>query len=682
MINTPILFYRINEIVSGSLFNDNIIVRVDRQLPNFTGYTGNNEALVVVYPSKLLSDYSYTTDFVSDAVFSFIENYNLPTQDIPFWNLSLIFTRDIDGVGITNKLFKDSKSVDYVGFVSYIQNQSKVKDALGIIHYTNQSPANDYGEGFYLNTAKLKIPYIMWHKNNKMGLTLSGIGNNKNLEGLNINYRDLADENGNIVGKVFNGLKIFVIEDEELLFALSYKGNRNWTLPKFNLNINANINYGCPDCGLSVDFNVTQPINFGEFGSLDISNIIVTSQPSNVISILTNLDNNITDTRTVLIDNDNIIINYGNLIGGNYNVKVFDLSSSNCMEEYNFIITNVESDLNLNEVEMQQIIDVVNNDFIFTINTNYGTTPTFNLPLRNGFNYNFNVDWGDGNTDTITSYNAANKLHTYSSHGIYQIKINGLFETCRFYLDNEHYKLISIENFGNTGIKNMSQAFMSCGNLIAVHDTKGDWCKDVVDMRDMFADCVNLETIDVSDWNISNVNSMYQMFSNCESLTNLSVGSWDVSNVTDMYGMFRRCASLTSLDVGDWDVSKVVDMSIMFQSCNLLTSLDVSNWNVSSVINMYQMFYQCNSLTNLNVGDWNISNVTNMSGMFFNVILDTTSYDNLLVGWSTSSAGETQIPTNITFNGGNSKYTSVGEAAKNILEGTYNWIINDGGLIN
>ena len=72
--------------------------------------------------------------------------------------------------------------------------------------------------------------------------------------------------------------------------------------------------------------------------------------------------------------------------------------------------------------------------------------------------------------------------------------------------------------------------------------------------------------------------------------------------------------------------------------------------------------------------------IDNMNNMFLNVTLDTTSYDNLLVGWSTLSAGETQIPSNITFSAGNSKFTSVGQAAKNILTGTYYWSISDQGL--
>lgn len=347
----PILYYRIVDVVAGSLYNNNLIVKVDRNLPDYTGYSGDIKAGVIVYSPSLMSDYTYTTDFIDEAVFSFFENYNLPTQNIPFWNMSLIFTKNVCGILEENKQIKDSLSAKYGGFVNYIQNQSKVLDILGVIHYTNPSPANDYGEGFYLNTAKLKLPTIMWHKNDKMGLTLQGVGDFKILSGLDIKYRDLADDNGNIVGKVFNGLKIFVIEDPELIFALSYKSNRNWTLPNYNLDVNSNINFGCPECNLSLMFNISQPVSTSIKGVLNIQDIIVTEQPTNIVCVLENLTNNTTQTKLQLIDNVGISVIFNNLNDGNYKITVYDLSSSDCKNELEFTIQTPTSNLAITDVE-------------------------------------------------------------------------------------------------------------------------------------------------------------------------------------------------------------------------------------------------------------------------------------------------------------------------------------------
>ena len=60
-----------------------------------------------------------------------------------------------------------------------------------------------------------------------------------------------------------------------------------------------------------------------------------------------------------------------------------------------------------------------------TANTSGGssTSTQIQLPLESSGTYNFVVDWGDGNTDTITAWNQAETLHTYASSGTYTITI-------------------------------------------------------------------------------------------------------------------------------------------------------------------------------------------------------------------------------------------------------------------
>ena len=51
------------------------------------------------------------------------------------------------------------------------------------------------------------------------------------------------------------------------------------------------------------------------------------------------------------------------------------------------------------------------------------------------------------------------------------------------------------------------------------------------------------------------------------------------------------------IDISDWDVSNVKSMYDMFFACNKLKSVgDLSKWNVSKVTNMSGMFYGCNEL--------------------------------------------------------------------------------------
>lgn len=353
----PILFYKIESIVSGKLINNNLIVTVDRNLPNYTSYNGNKEALAIIYPTN----YNYfnykSTNFLNEAIFAFFENYNTPTHSIPIWNMSLIFKNDIIGVNNTLKSFSKSNSASYTGFLNYIQNHTNNINMVGIIHFTNQSPSNDYGEGFYLDTPKIKLPTIMWHKSEKMGLILKADSNEHYINGLNISYRNLINDEGYVFGKVFNNLKLFVIEDAELLFAMSYKSNRNWTLPKINSDINSNIMFSdTPVCNLLYTMIVQQPQSISnQIGSITISNIIPTSDTADVIAILTNTSNNTQKTISSTFNNNYNNIVFDNLTPATYSLQVIDLTTTNCIKTETIIINQLSSTLTLLDVELIKI---------------------------------------------------------------------------------------------------------------------------------------------------------------------------------------------------------------------------------------------------------------------------------------------------------------------------------------
>ena len=64
------------------------------------------------------------------------------------------------------------------------------------------------------------------------------------------------------------------------------------------------------------------------------------------------------------------------------------------------------------------------------------------------------------------------------------------------------------------------------------------------------------------------------MFGACRGLTSLDLSNFDTSNVTHIKQMFRNCRGLTTIYVGDkWstDTNKIVDTgSEMFLGCNNL----------------------------------------------------------------------------------------------------------------
>ncbi len=130
---------------------------------------------------------------------------------------------------------------------------------------------------------------------------------------------------------------------------------------------------------------------------------------------------------------------------------------------------------------------------------------------------------------------------------------------------------------------------------------------DVVNMDSMFYSAYNLKKLNLSGWDTSNVVNMEYMFGDCSSLEALDLGSFDTSNVRLMEYMFHNCKSLTSLNVSSFDTSNVVNMDNMFENCCELTSLDVDNFNTSNVREMWGMFKGCSKLKTIDLRGFDMS---------------------------------------------------------------------------
>ena len=164
-------------------------------------------------------------------------------------------------------------------------------------------------------------------------------------------------------------------------------------------------------------------------------------------------------------------------------------------------------------------------------------------------------------------------------------------------------------------IVDASYMFFNCSSLESLDLSNFD-TSNVTDMSSMFDDCHSLSSLDLSNFDTSNVTSMWGMFYYCSSLSSLDLSSFDTSNVTSMGDMFSFCP-LSSLDLSNFDTSNVTDMASMFTGCYSLSSLDLSSFDTSNVAGMNEMFYDCFSLSSLDLSSFDTSNVTSMWGMFY-----------------------------------------------------------------
>lgn len=251
------------------------------------------------------------------------------------------------------------------------------------------------------------------------------------------------------------------------------------------------------------------------------------------------------------------------------------------------------------------------------------------LPLESAGYYNFNVDWGDGTLDTITSWNQSEVTHTYESPGTYTIKIDGDIRGFRFVATGDRLKLLEISQWGNLQLGNNNRYFDGAENLRIT-------AQDVLDLSQTtsmiyaFRNCKSLTTVpSMNDWNMSTITDLRHMFDGAHSF-NQPIGNWDVSNVTRTRLMFDKAYNFNQ-SIEDWNTSKFTEMVGMFQRA-INFNQPIGNWDVSNVNDMGWLFYEAHSF-NQPLNDWNVSNVTILNSTFYDAVVFNQPLDN----WDTSN---------------------------------------------
>ena len=114
---------------------------------------------------------------------------------------------------------------------------------------------------------------------------------------------------------------------------------------------------------------------------------------------------------------------------------------------------------------------------------------------------------------------------------------------------------------------------------------------------DWFFDFAKLTAIEGLNYlNTSQVTSMYDMFANCSNLTSIDLSGFRTAEVTTMQGMFYHCQGLTTLDLSTFRTDKVENMEDMFKDCASLETIYVSGgWTTANVTSSSDMFANCNA---------------------------------------------------------------------------------------
>ena len=164
-----------------------------------------------------------------------------------------------------------------------------------------------------------------------------------------------------------------------------------------------------------------------------------------------------------------------------------------------------------------------------------------------------------------------------------------------------------------------SKWFSGCTNLTSIEGIENLNTSNVKYMNEMFGQCSNLETLDLSHFNTEKVGNMSNMFNGCTKLRDLNISSFNTENVTNMYGMFYGCSSLETLDLSHFNTRYVRNdgMNYMFNGCSSLSYLDVSNFTTDKPsMQLDGLFQGCSSLQTLDLSSFDISGAGSVNYLF------------------------------------------------------------------
>ena len=319
-------------------------IQVDRVLPTLSAYAGT---IITYYtlpggddPMDTYYGASSLSAYWNSGTLSFQNSCDICVDNIPVWNMNNVWTENPAG------LYKDSPvnyhennlfgSEQFVGTKQYlgynreitVTNTNSMMDSksymdtynksISILHYTNSCISNFYGEQFYIDeeTGKLlnlDIP-VMWHRRNDvgtesgttLGMRFTSDTIRKTLSSNNdIEYYDLIEFSGMsvsptlplVVGKVFPQLKIVVIDNEELIAGMSYKSNRNYTLPDLAAELLTPVSGNCTGvlkAGESLYLTYwLENVGTGTTGTTTVTTPILPCQRYTVIDNKTNTDKDV-----------------------------------------------------------------------------------------------------------------------------------------------------------------------------------------------------------------------------------------------------------------------------------------------------------------------------------------------------------------------------------------------------
>lgn len=125
---------------------------------------------------------------------------------------------------------------------------------------------------------------------------------------------------------------------------------------------------------------------------------------------------------------------------------------------------------------------------------------------------------------------------------------------------------------------------------------------NAISIEGLFTNCSNITSVDMSNWNLSNVQYAGYLFAN-SGITNVDMSVWqNATSLNSVTCMFMNCSGLANIDLNKLCTQNITDFSGLFYDCSNLKTIDITNFDTSNATTMQYMFNNCGELENIYIG--------------------------------------------------------------------------------
>ena len=214
--------------------------------------------------------------------------------------------------------------------------------------------------------------------------------------------------------------------------------------------------------------------------------------------------------------------------------------------------------------------------FIITVSVTAGQSFTLPLVTFAGRQPNIVVDWGDGDESEVTSVNDSDRIHTYTTTGVYDISIFGFMPG--FKVNNNasiRNSIIAIVDFGRNGLRTLD--FFGCTNITYIPASN---------------------TMEVGYRGLNSIIS-FSGFMRGTGITTIPSDIFSFSPLANTFSDIFAFTSITSIPNGLFNNNtQATSFGSAFNGCTLLNTYPLNLFNTNTlVLSFASTFRNCVALT-------------------------------------------------------------------------------------